>query len=627
MALTTLAATTAAYTYLNAKYHFRKDIQGIYNLRKRERQYEKAAKAKDIALFDLFEDVVKQQSPQQECLWGRESRYTWKEAQTAALQYAQFFQSHGAKRGTLVAFYLTNSPEFMLAFLGTWALGTAPAFINYNLGGKGLLHCLKLSKSKVLLVDEDSEVLSRIEEVRREIEEELGMKIVVLNQELKNKISALPPTRPDDSLRKATQGKDPAMLLYTSGTTGFPKAVAFDVRRVWTGTGSRFLNMGLKVGPDADRFYNCMPLYHGTGANAGILCLTTGLTFLVGKKFRVSTFWDDIRDSEATAFVYVGETARYLLAPPPSAQDKNHKVHLMFGNGLRPDVWRPFKERFGIETVSEFFNSSEGVFALININKNQYLDTAVGHHGLVARALLHNVFIPVEADHDGNLFRDPKTGFCRRMPYSQGGEILVAVPSVEESGFAGYTGSPEATKKKFALDVFKKGDLYYRSGDALRRDDEGRWFFVDRLGDTFRWKSENVSTVEVAVSCGSFPGVAEANVYGVLLPKHDGRAGCAALQLSPERQSSFDFAGFYKHLHKELPRYAVPVFLRIVKEMTPMHNNKQNKGPMRNEGVDPTKVTSSSPSDELYWARPGSQTYERFQDDNWNAIVAGRASL
>lgn len=307
------------------------------------------------------------------------------------------------------------------------------------------------------------------------------------------------------------------LLLAISGTTGFPKACPFNVERSWPLRDLRLNSLGLRRGPNGDRWYDCMPLYHGTGCTVSVSCMLGGLTLCIGRKFSTTRFWDDIRDSQATAFVYVGETARYLLAAPPSPRDKDHKVRVMFGNGLRPDVWKRFRERFGVETVGEFFNSTEGVFALLNISRNDYLACAVGHHGGILRYMMRNVYVPVQIDHDtGDIWRDPKTGFAKRVPYEEGGEMIVAVPN--EAVFAGYWNAPEATSKKFVRNVFKQGDLYYRSGDALKRTPDGRWFFMDRLGDTFRWKSENVSTAEVAECLGRYPDVEEANVYGVELP-------------------------------------------------------------------------------------------------------------
>lgn len=217
--------------------------------------------------------------------------------------------------------------------------------------------------------------------------------------------------------------------------------------------------------------------------------------------------------------------------------------------------------------------------------KGPYLANAVGHHGAILRALMHNTYVPVQVDFDtGEIWRDPATGFARRRAYDVGGEILIKVPS--EKAFVGYWNNPQATSERFARDVFAKGDLYYRTGDALRRTPDGRWFFMDRLGDTFRWKSENVSTAEVAEAIGHFPSVVEACVYGVLVPGHEGRAGCAAIYIPPAQRDAFDFGALHAHMRNRMPRYAVPVFLRLTEELAPMHNNKQNKAPLKKQGLD-----------------------------------------
>jgi acyl-CoA synthetase (AMP-forming)/AMP-acid ligase II len=274
------------------------------------------------------------------------------------------------------------------------------------------------------------------------------------------------------------------LILYNSGSTGHPKAVSFGMGRGSLLGGNRIKNIGIQPGPGGDRYYICMPLYHGTGGVAMVSSFMAGVTTCIGKKFSTSRFWDEIRDSNSTAFVYVGETARYLLAAPPSPRDHDHKVRVMFGNGMRPEVWRRFRARFNIDTIAEFFNSTEGVFSLINISRGPFTDASVGQHGGLMRFLLRNIYVAAEIDHEtGDLWRDPKTGLGRRKPLEEGGEMLVAVPA--EDVFAGYWKNKAATDKKFARDLFTKGDLWYRSGDALRRDKDGRWYFMDRLGDTY----------------------------------------------------------------------------------------------------------------------------------------------
>lgn len=438
----------------------------------------------------IFTETVKRY-PNMVCLWSRDGVYTYKQVQDLACQYAHYFLSKGLKKGDLVAFYLQNRPEFIIAWLGLWSIGCGPAAINYNITGDSLVHCLKISGAKLVLVDNDAECCERIEGSKHILEGQLGMDLVPVDSALSSTLATYPTSFPPKDLARDMKGEFPAILLYTSGTTGFPKACAFTMSRLYTTLFARRGSIGDKEGPDGDRWYSCMPLYHGTAAISLIVCMITGVGISIGKKFSVRNFWRDIRDSDSTTFVYVGEAARYLLNAPPSSDDKNHRVRCMYGNGLRPDVWDRFRERFGVPEVAEFFNSTEGIFGLFNYNKGPFTTGSVGHHGLLIRLLLHNTFVPVEIDpNTGDVLRDPKTGFAVRPPYEKGGEMIVAVPN--EEAFQGYWRNADATEKKFLRNVFSKGDLYYRSGDALRRQDDGRWYFLDRLGDTFRWKSENV---------------------------------------------------------------------------------------------------------------------------------------
>ncbi|KAE8149176.1 hypothetical protein BDV25DRAFT_6304 [Aspergillus avenaceus] len=621
-------ATLAAY--LNAKFHIHKDVSGMLNLRRGTRGYEQAAAQKKGNIWFPFQESATRY-PDMVCIWTRERSYTYRETLASAGQYAQFFISRGVKKGELVAFYLQNRAEYLFAWLGLWSIGCAPAAINYNLAGDALLHCLKISGAKLLLVDDDAECLARIDESRAAIEGDLGMETVTIDAtfstETLPKVSTAIPEK--GRLAYNVPGEFPALLLYTSGTTGMPKGCAMTMSRLYLTIQFRGTTMGDQSGPGGDRWYSCMPLYHGTASVAMIACLSTGVGIALGKKFSVRQFWNDIRDSESTLFVYVGEAARYLLAAPPSPEDRQHRVRCMYGNGLRPDVWEKFRDRFGVPEVGEFFNSTEGIFALFNYNKGPFTAGSVGHHGLITRLLMHNVFIPVAIDPTtGDVHRDPKTGFAVRSPYEVGGEMIVRVPN--EEAFQGYWRNKDATSKKFLRDVFRKGDLYYRSGDALRRQSDGRWYFLDRLGDTFRWKSENVATAEVAEVLGQYPGVVEANVYGVLIPHHEGRAGCAALQISPDARGSFDFTGLARFARARLPKYAVPVFLRVVQNSTHIHNHKQNKVPLRDEGVDPEKIGTKAEEgkdDRFYWLPPGEESYIEFNRGHWDGLQSGQARL
>ncbi|CAD6444486.1 231988e4-728c-4915-b0b4-114580479c27 [Sclerotinia trifoliorum] len=623
MALATAVAagTTAAAMYLDGRYSITKDLNDKLKMRRATKLIAEAEKNNRLCLYYLFEDSVKAH-PNTECIWSREGCYTWAESYDRVNQYGQWYLSQGVKPGDLVAFYLQNSPDFLFAWLGLWSIGAAPAMINHNLAGKALIHCVKVPSAKLILVDDDEELKARIEEEKETLEGELGIKILVMDSSVRSEIRSTKTDRPDDVYREGVKAKSPLGLLYTSGTTGLPKGCTFHVVRGYMAGISRAA--GLSPVRDDDRWYNCMPLYHGTGGITAVSNIMSGVTNCIGKKFSTSKFWGDIRDSRATWFTYVGETARYLLAAPPSPQDKDHCVRVMYGNGMRPDVWYKFKNRFGVPEVIEFFNSTEGVFTLTNHARGDYLATAVGHHGLISRWQFRDLYIPVKVDDvTGGIARDPKTGFAIRETFEKGGEIIVAVP--DTNVFAGYFNNPDATDKKYERDVFKKGDLYYRTGDALRRDKDGRWYFLDRLGDTFRWKGENVSTAEVAEVLGKYDGVVEAIVYGVQLPSHDGRAGCAAVFIDPSI-TNFDFAGLLKHTRKHLPKYAVPIFLRIVKEMVPIHNNKQNKTPLREQGVEHEKVKEE---DKLLWIEEKGKgnTYVEFHRDHWTDLELGKARL
>lgn len=531
----------------------------------------------------------------------------------------------------MVALYLINSADFPVIWLALWCIGCAPALLNYNLKGDSLIHCLKISGVKLVLVDGDEECVERFMDVMQEVEQDLIVATAFVDEGLLERVYSSKVVVPGDEYRENVSVDDPTCLLYTSGTTGLPKAGMYGIGRYHERGNPANLPYGQKAAPNGDRWYCCMPLFHGTGGLAVMGALTCGLSAAVGRKFSVSTFWNDIHDSEATIFVYVGEAARYLLMAPPHPLERDHpRLRGMYGNGMRPDVWNRFRERFQVPDIIEFFNSTEGVLGLVNWCRGPFTDHAVAQHGAILRRDLHDILVPVAIDPEtGAVNRDPKTGFVKRNSYNEGGEILVKIPS--EKAFAGYYNNPEATSKKFERDVFQKGDLYYRSGDALRRDDDGRWFFLDRLGDTFRWKSENVSTAEVAEVLGHYPGVSEAMVYGVLVPKHDGRAGCVALRFSlATHATNFDWKGFLAFARSKLPKYGVPVFVRLVSDSSKTDNNKQNKAPLRDEGIELERYGEKvlgGQDDVVFWVPPGSETYVRFGKEDLEKLRSGLTSL
>ncbi|KAH9860053.1 hypothetical protein IAQ61_011837 [Plenodomus lingam] len=629
VAAASLAAVSGLAAYLNAKYHIASDLKLVRFKKRAAKYYAELGTIKTpieySAIIRRFNSLLGFSNTL--CIWSRGKTYTWQQVHDRAAQWAQFFLANGVKPGDMVATYMMNNADFMVIWLGLFAIGCAPAHLNYNLKGEGLIHCLKVAGVKMILVDCDPDCVERFEGCKEQVEQELGVKPFIVDDALLEKIYSGPVVVPGDEYRENVVGSDPTCLLYTSGTTGLPKAGKFMVSRYHERGNPDDLLFNQKPGPNGDRWYCCMPLFHGTGGLATMAALTSGMSVAIGRKFSTSTFWDDIHDSQSTMFIYVGEAARYLLMAPPHPRERDHKLRGMYGNGMRPDVWNRFKERFNVAEVIEFFNSTEGVLAMNVYSRGPFTATTVAQHGAIIRKALHDVYVPVPIDPEtGELVRDPKTGFVKRNSYNEGGEILVNIPS--EEAFAGYHNNPEATAKKFVRDVFKKGDLYYRSGDALRRDDDGRWFFLDRLGDTFRWKSENVSTAEVAEVLGKYPGVGEAIVYGTLVPRHDGRAGCVALRLADGVSTeSFDWRGLLQYSKSKLPKYAVPVFIRLASVGSNTDNQKQNKGPLREEGIEIDKYGSKvvgGANDPVMWAKPGAGTYVRFTMDDLLTLRDGK---
>lgn len=376
-----------------------------------------------------------------------------------------------------------------------------------------------------------------------------------------------------------------------------------------------------------------MPLYHSSATIFSFSAtLLSGSTQALGRKFSTRNFWNEVRASGATSILYVGETLRYLLSAPPQYDpetgeclDKKHNVKIAFGNGLRPDIWNEFKQRFGIEGICEFYAATEGTFATFNLSKNDFAAGAIGRNGWVYNVLLSRSVALVEVDWDTDLpKRNPKTGRCYKARAGEPGEMLFRLPSDNPyKRFQGYYGNRDATEAKVLRDVFSKGDTWFRTGDVLRWDNRGRVYFHDRIGDTFRWKGENVSTAEVSEAMCKHPSVKEANVYGVSLPHHDGRAGCAAVHLAsdPTPEMMQDIA---THVRAELPKYARPLFLRIASELGGGQitgTMKQQKHALREAGVDPAQKSLG----EVYWLK--GESYVPFTDKDWNEMNGGKVKL
>lgn len=376
-----------------------------------------------------------------------------------------------------------------------------------------------------------------------------------------------------------------------------------------------------------------MPLYHSTATILGFVpCLFIGSTIIIGHKFSNATFWPEVRASNATIIQYVGETCRYLLAAPALLDprtgeniDRKNNVRVAFGNGLRPDIWEKFKDRFGIETIAEFYAATEGSSASWNIASNTLTTGAIGRYGTLARMLLGSRQAVVELDWETE---SPKRysqnhNFCTRVSLNTPGELLYAINAANiKENFPGYLNNEKANDSKTIYDVFTKGDAWFRTGDVVKFDVDGLLWFCDRVGDTFRWKSENVSTNEVAEALGVHPAIVEANVYGVEVPNHDGRAGCVAMVFNQDlNQKLLDSVA--SHVRAKLPKYAVPIFLRVTKTVRSTGNNKQQKVVLRSQGVELEKVTADG--DQLYWLKDGA--YVKFTEEDLKRLKEGKIRL
>ena len=529
--------------------------------------------------------------PDRVFLFTEDRRVTYGEFNAAANRVAHAAREAGLRRGDTAALLMQNRPEFLSSWAGLAKLGVTTALLNTHVRGDPLRHALAETGARFLLAG--SECLANAASLGQGRWSVLvcreGAEAVDLPAGATDWNAALASAsgeNPDRAVRDGLVAGDDLFHIFTSGTTGLPKAARLSHMR-YLGVGD---GMSAIAGYGPDDVIGCvLPLYHGAGGMVVISCaLSQGAAVALQRRFSASRFWDDVRRYGVTGFQYIGEICRYLLNQPASDRDRDHGLRVMMGAGLGPDIWEAFQERFGVERILEGWSSTEANTSLIN------LDGVVGSCGRIPFANLHNgrlVRYDIEAD------RHPRgaDGWMIACEAGEVGEFIGMIPDLPDSGagrFEGYT-SAEATERKILRDVFAKGDAWYRSGDLLRRDEDDYYYFVDRIGDTYRWKSENVSTQEVAEAIGGFPGLEVANVYGVKVPGHEGRAGMAALVLGdPE---SFDGRAFFDYTSKCLPHYAAPVFVRLPRSADMTSTFKLRKVDLQREGYD-----AGSAGDPLY---------------------------
>jgi fatty-acyl-CoA synthase len=536
---------------------------------------------------------------------------SYRELAARARRYSSWAIANGVSKGDVVCLLMANRPEYMAVWLGVTAVGGVVALLNTNVTGPSLAHSISIvSPLHVIVASEFADrLMDAIPGTAR------TPKLWVHGsspRDFERIDSALEHLGHDPQglqEHRSVSIDDRALFIYTSGTTGLPKAASVSHARLmqWTHWFAGLMNTGA-----SDRLYNCLPMYHSVG---GVLAtgaaLVGGGSVVVKEKFSATQFWSDVVRWDCTLFQYIGELCRYLLYTPHQPSEARHHIRMCCGNGLRPDVWTDFQNRFRIPQILEFYAATEGNVSLFNV------EGKVGAIGRVPPFLAHRfpaalVRFDVEAEAPA---RDANGRCIRCEPHEVGEAIgpLFRDATNVGSRFEGYTDSG-ATEKKILHDVFEPGDAWFRTGDLMRRDEKGFFYFVDRIGDTFRWKGENVATSEVSNAICEFHGIKEANVYSVAIPGTDGRAGMAAIVVDGE----LDLQGLRDHLDARLPEYAWPMFLRIQQAMSVTGTFKYAKNDLVSDGYDPD-VTA----DPLYFNAREQGAYVRLDKMLYDQIQSG----
>lgn len=533
---------------------------------------------------------------------------TYAELEAQANRVANWALGQGLKAGDAVALFMDNRPDYVAIWFGLSKIGVVTGLINHNLAGEPLAHCVNIAKAKAMILG--TEQAEQLASAHDHLTGELSFWAwgeAAGTQDLAAALETVSDARPDRSHREDLRGSDLCLYVYTSGTTGLPKAAKLTQTRA-QGMMRTFVKPTETTA--RDRVYIALPLYHGTGGVCGIgIALNTGASVILRRKFSASQFWDDVTDHGATVFVYIGELCRYLLNQPSHPKETAHRLRTGFGNGLRPEIWQEFLDRFNVPDLVEFYGSTEGNVSFLNFDKKV---GAVGRiPGFLEKKFDHVAFVKFDIETEMPI-RDAN-GHCIIADPDEPAEVLGRVGEEARTRFEGYN-DPEATKKKLLRGVFGDDDLWFRTGDLMRKDADGYIYFVDRIGDTFRWKGENVSTNEVADALASIDGIAHANVYGVPIAGMDGKAGMAAI--TPE--SELDFTSLHAALAERLPAYAVPIFIRVQREAETTGTFKYRKVDLVKEGFDPDKV-----SEPVWFAHPDKGEYVPLTHDTYESVLSG----
>jgi fatty-acyl-CoA synthase len=561
---------------------------------------------------DVVEDWAKRQ-PDHPALISDAETFSYRTLAGRINRYARWALSAGIEAGDTVCLLMPGRPDYIAAWLGITRVGGVVALINTKLVGQSLSHCINVADADHVILAEDFR--SVFESALPYLNRAPKIWIHGSHSNEASIASALDdmdasPLSPAE--RRGVSIGDRALLIYTSGTTGLPKAASISHRRIlnWGGWFA-----GLTGASTEDRLYDCLPFFHSVGGIvAPCSMLSAGASVVLADKFSATTFWHDIAHWDCTLFQYIGELCRYLLKAPPSEYENIHRLRLACGNGLRGDVWEAFQARFCIPRILEFYAATEGNFSLYNVEGKP------GAIGRIPPLLAHRFPAAiVRLDVELGIPVRGADGLCIPCARGEVGEAIGRIGSADDGGgrFEGYTDADE-TEKKILRDVLAPGDAWFRTGDLMRLDEGGYFHFVDRVGDTFRWKGENVATSEVNQAVLDCAGVVDATTYGVEIPGADGRAGMAAVVAD----DGFDLTEFQRHIARRLPAYAHPVFVRISAGLETTETFKQKKHQLVREGFDSNVV-----NDPMFFREPKSGAYCPIDATSYARILNGSMRL
>jgi fatty-acyl-CoA synthase len=546
-------------------------------------------------------------------LIGARETLSYDELAARANRYARWALAQGLGPGDTVCLLMRNEPDYMAIWLGLTHAGATVALLNTNLIGASLAHCIDVVSPRAALVA--AELLDAFDSARPFLAASPRLWVHGESGRDDPRIDSAIASYNGSSLAEGEAPPvtlaDRALCIYTSGTTGLPKAANVSHHRLVTWT--HWFSGLMDVQPN-DRMYECLPMYHSIG---GVVApgsvLVGGGSVVIREKFSAHAFWQDVAASDCTLFQYIGELCRYLVQSPPNPHERAHRLRLAVGNGLRAEVWESFQSRFRIPRILEFYAATESTVSLYNV------EGKVGAVGRVPPFMAHRSRAAiVKFDVESGTPIRGSDGLCIRVARNEVGELIGRLSAAKaEHRFEGYTDRAESDRK-ILRDVFEAGDAWLRTGDLMRIDENGFFYFVDRAGDTFRWKGENVATIEVTEVVGSAPGVEEAVVYGVAIPGIEGRAGMAAIRIRPD----FDLARFRAHVAARLPAYARPLFLRLLGKLDVTDTFKPKKHALVEEGFDPAHI-----ADPLFFDDIGQGAYVTLDPELYRKLVAGDVRL